>query len=169
MKIHEYQARDLLRSVNIPVPPGQVIDTVEAAAAAYRAVTQQAGTDLAVIKAQVFAGGRGKAGFVKLVRSAEEATAAARFMLTNRMKSPQTPPEGLEVKKLLVAAGVDIADRPSDAATQQRSGAGAGRASSSPASLRPSVPASLPKEEFYLAITTDRRTRRNVLIASREG
>src|SRR5262245_42950578 len=111
MKIHEYQARDLLRSAGIPVPPGQVIETVEAAAAAYRAVTAQAGTDLAVIKAQVFAGGRGKAGFVKLVRTEAEAGAAAQFMLTNRMKSPQTPPEGLEVKKLLVAAGVDIADR----------------------------------------------------------
>src|SRR5438045_975596 len=133
MKIHEYQARDLLRPAGIPIPPRQAPDSVEAAAAAYRAVTQQAGTDLAVIKAQVFAGGRGKAGFVKLVRSAEEATTAARFMLSNRMKSPQTPPEGLEVKKLLVAAGVDIA------------------------------------KEFYLAITTDRGTRRNVLIASREG
>ena len=62
MKIHEYQARDLLRSAGIPVPPGQVIDTVEAAPGAYRAVTQQAGTDLAVIKAQVFAGGRGSFG-----------------------------------------------------------------------------------------------------------
>jgi succinyl-CoA synthetase beta subunit len=140
MKIHEHQARELLRSAGIPVPPGRVIETIDAAADAYRAVAQQAGTDLAVVKAQVFAGGRGKAGFVKLVRSAEEAAAAARFMLTNRMKSPQTPPEGLEVKKLLIAAGVDIADRSSQS-----------------------------KEEFYLAITTDRHTRRNMLIASREG
>jgi succinyl-CoA synthetase beta subunit len=169
MKIHEYQARDLLRSAGIPVPPGQVIDSVEAAASAYRAVTEQAGTDLAVIKAQVFAGGRGKAGFVKLVRSAEEATAAARFMLTHRMISPQTPPEGLEVKKLLVAAGVEIAERDRDAETQRRSDAVPSQAAaSSSASLRHSVTASL-KEEFYLAITTDRRTRRNVLIASREG
>src|SRR5690606_17027652 len=75
----------------------------------------------------------GKAGFVKLVRSPEEATEAARFMLTNRMVSVQTGPEGLEVSKLLVAAGVDIA------------------------------------HEYYLAITTDRKTRRNVLIASAEG
>src|SRR5690606_37192103 len=88
---------------------------------------------LVVVKAQVFAGGRGKAGFVKLVRSPKEAEDAARFMLTHRMVSPQTGPEGLEVKKLLVAAGVDIA------------------------------------KEYYLAITTDRKTRRNVLIASSEG
>jgi succinyl-CoA synthetase beta subunit len=141
MKIHEYQARDLLRSYGIPVPPGQMIESIEDAATAFKAVTEaNGGSPLAVVKAQVHAGGRGKAGFVKLVRSAEEATAAARFMLTHRMKSPQTPPEGLEVRRLLIAAGVEIAPR-----------AGGGR------------------EEFYLAITTDRKTRRNVLIASREG
>lgn len=141
MKIHEYQARELLRSYGIPVPPGQVIDSIEDAAGAYKACVQAAGGNpLVVIKAQVHAGGRGKAGFVKLVKSSEEATAAARFMLSNRMVSPQTPPEGLEVKRLLVASGVDIAKRPG----------GGG-------------------EEFYLAITTDRKTRRNILIASREG
>ncbi|RMH30205.1 MAG: ADP-forming succinate--CoA ligase subunit beta [Planctomycetota bacterium] len=133
MKIHEYQARDLLASYGIPVPPGQTITSKEDAAQAYKAVTQEAHTDLAVVKAQVFAGGRGKAGFVKLVRSADDATEAAKFMLSNKMVSPQTGPEGLEVNKLLVAAGVDIA------------------------------------KEFYLAITTDRNTRRNILIASSEG
>ncbi|MBL8765380.1 MAG: ADP-forming succinate--CoA ligase subunit beta [Phycisphaerae bacterium] len=133
MKIHEYQARELLRNAGIPVPPGQVIETIDDAAGAYRRASDAAGTGLVVVKAQVHAGGRGKAGFVKLVKSADEATEAARFMLTHRMISPQTGAEGLEVKKLLVAAGVEIA------------------------------------KEFYLAITTDRATRRNVLIASREG
>jgi succinyl-CoA synthetase beta subunit len=140
MKIHEYQGRDLLHSYGIPVPPGTTISSIEEATAAFKAATANQTSPLAVIKAQVHAGGRGKAGFVKLVKTPADAEAAARFMLTNRMKSPQTPPEGLEVSKLLVAAGVDIADR-------------------SPTT----------KEEFYLAITTDRRTRRNVLIASREG
>jgi succinyl-CoA synthetase beta subunit len=133
MKIHEYQARDLLASYGIPVPSGRVITSKEDAAQAYKAVTADAGTDLAVVKAQVFAGGRGKAGFVKLVRSADEATDAARYMLSNKMVSNQTGPEGLEVNKLLIAAGVDIA------------------------------------KEYYLAITTDRNTRRNILIASAEG
>ena len=133
MKIHEYQARDLLASYGIPVPAGEVITSKEGAAQAYKSVTADAGTDLAVVKAQVFAGGRGKAGFVKLVRSADEATDAAKFMLSNKMVSAQTGPGGLDVNKLLVAAGVDI-DR-----------------------------------EFYLAITTDRNTRRNILIASAEG
>jgi succinyl-CoA synthetase beta subunit len=140
MKIHEYQGRELLRSYGIPVPAGRTLKSFEDAAGAYKAVVAEAGAPLAVVKAQVHAGGRGKAGFVKLVNSPEEATAAAKFMLTNRMKSPQTPPEGLEVGILLMAAGVDI---------EARAGGG--------------------NEEFYLAITTDRKSRRNVLIASREG
>lgn len=140
MKIHEYQGRDLLSSYGIPVPAGQVIENIEAAAGAFKAATGSQSKPLAVIKAQVHAGGRGKAGFVKLVNNVKDAEDSARYMFTNRMKSPQTPAEGLEVTKLLVASAVDIADR-----------AGGG------------------KEEFYLAITTDRKTRRNILIASREG
>ncbi|MBC7772877.1 MAG: ADP-forming succinate--CoA ligase subunit beta [Pyrinomonadaceae bacterium] len=137
MKIHEYQARELLRSAGIPVPAGVVIESIDEAAPAYKRAAEEAfGSavgSLVVVKAQVHAGGRGKAGFVKLVKSAKDAEDAARFMLTNKMVSPQTGPEGLEVKKLLIAAGVDIA------------------------------------KEYYLAITTDRKTRRNVLIASSEG
>lgn len=137
MKIHEYQARDLLSSYGLPVPPAEVITDASEAAAAYDNAVRSAGLDpkngLVVVKAQVHAGGRGKAGFVKLVKSAAEATEAATFMLSNRMVSNQTGPEGLEVNKLLIAAGVDIA------------------------------------HEYYLAITTDRDTRRNVLIASAEG
>ena len=109
MKVHEFQARELLADAGVPVPPGRVIESVEDAAGAYKSVTSDADTTLAVVKAQVHAGGRGKAGFVKLVHSADEATEAARFMLTNRMVSPQTPADGLEVSKLLIAAGVDIA------------------------------------------------------------
>jgi succinyl-CoA synthetase beta subunit len=140
MKIHEYQARELLRSAGIPVPAGQAITSIDEAASVFKSVTAGQSSPLAVVKAQVHAGGRGKAGFVKLVRTPEETTEAARFMFTNRMVSPQTPPEGLEVTKLLIASGVEIAERK-----------GGGR------------------EEFYLAITTDRTTRRNILIASREG
>lgn len=136
MKIHEYQARDVLSSAGIPVPPGQLVESIEHAAKAYKQTLAEADMKdggLAVVKAQVYAGGRGKAGFVKLVRSADEATEAARFMLSNKMVSPQTGPGGLEVKKLLIAAGVEI------------------------------------EKEYYLAITTDRATRRNTLIASAEG
>ena len=107
MKIHEYQARQLLSDAGIPVPPGQMVETIDAAVAETEKIFAS-GEGLVVIKAQVHAGGRGKAGFVKLVRSIEEAREAATFMLGNRMVSVQTGPEGIEVKRLLIAAGVDI-------------------------------------------------------------
>lgn len=107
MKIHEYQARALLEAAGAPVPAGAMVETVEDAVQEARTLLEN-GNELVVIKAQVHAGGRGKAGFVKLVRSVEEAQEAASFMLSNRMVSPQTPPEGLEVAQLLVTAGVDI-------------------------------------------------------------
>ncbi|HYD01452.1 MAG TPA: ADP-forming succinate--CoA ligase subunit beta [Phycisphaerales bacterium] len=141
MKIHEYQARDLLSSAGIPVPGGRMVQTVEDAGVAFGEAVSGMASPLAVIKAQVYAGGRGKAGFVKLVKSKDDAVEAAKFMLSNRMKSPQTPAEGLEVKRLLVAQAADIAKRPGTSGN----------------------------EEFYLAITTDRKSRRNTLIASREG
>ena len=108
MKVHEYQARELLAEAGVPVPPGRMVQSVDDAEAAAKAIFANGGTQV-VIKAQVHAGGRGKAGFVKLVKSAEEAREAAKFMLSNRMVSPQTGPEGLEVKRLLVASAVDIA------------------------------------------------------------
>ena len=103
MKVHEYQARQLLVEAGVPVPPSDVVETVDAAVAAFKNIGGQA-----VVKAQVFAGGRGKAGFVKLCQTEAEVRAAAEFMLSNRMVSVQTGPEGIEVKKLLVASAVDI-------------------------------------------------------------
>ncbi len=108
MKIHEFQARQLLSNAGITVPSGKMVTTVEEAHVAARSLFA-AGSKMAVVKAQVHAGGRGKAGFVKVVKSIDEALAAAKFMLGNRMKSPQTPPEGLEVNRLLIADAVEIA------------------------------------------------------------
>jgi succinyl-CoA synthetase beta subunit len=105
MKIHEYQARQILSDYGIPVPPGEVVRSAHEAAAAF----EKFDSPVCVVKAQVYAGGRGKAGFVKLVRSSAEARAAAKFMLTHRMTSYQTGPEGVPVNLLLVAPGVDIA------------------------------------------------------------
>jgi len=107
MKVHEYQARQLLGDAGVPVPPGEMVESVDAAVRAATALLD-GGATLLVIKAQVHAGGRGKAGFVKLVKTVEETREAAEFMLSNRMVSPQTGPEGLDVKRLLVADGVDI-------------------------------------------------------------
>jgi succinyl-CoA synthetase beta subunit len=105
MKIHEYQARAILSGFGVPVPPAEVVRTPGEAAQAYAKLDAA----MCVVKAQVYAGGRGKAGFVKLVRSADEAREAARFMLSNRMVSIQTGPEGVPVTVLLVAPGVEIA------------------------------------------------------------
>jgi len=104
MKIHEYQARDLLAKVGVPVPAAKVVNSADEAEQAFR----ENGAHVQVVKAQVFAGGRGKAGFVRLVKTPGEARSAAEFMLTNRMVSVQTGPEGIAVKKLLVASAVDI-------------------------------------------------------------
>ena len=105
MKIHEYQARQILSDHAIPVPPSEVVRSPEAAAEAFKKMQ----APVVVIKAQVYAGGRGKAGFVKLVKSADEAREAAKFMLSHRMISNQTGPEGVPVSILLVAPGVEIA------------------------------------------------------------
>ncbi len=104
MKIHDYQARQILTAHGIQVPAAEVVRTPEAAAEAFKTL----GAPMCVVKAQVYAGGRGKAGFVKLVHSADEARAAAKFMLTHRMVSYQTGPEGVPVSVLLVAPGVEI-------------------------------------------------------------
>src|SRR5690348_8561563 len=105
MKIHEYQARQILSENGVAVPPAEVVRSADEAAAAFKKLN----SPMCVVKAQVYAGGRGKAGFVKLVKSAEEARQAAQFMLTHRMVSYQTGPEGVPVNVLIVAPGVDIA------------------------------------------------------------
>src|SRR2546421_9133624 len=105
MKIHEYQARQILAHAGIPVPSGEVVRTPDEAAEAFK----KFGGSMCVVKAQVYAGGRGKAGFVKLVKSPDEARDAAKFMLTHRMVSYQTGAEGVPVSVLIVAPGVEIA------------------------------------------------------------
>ena len=109
MNIHEYQARELLTQYGIPVPPGVVVQNPMEAEKAFTSLAKREGAKVAVVKAQVHAGGRGKGGGVKLVRSAEEARKAASDILSRPLITPQTGPEGVQVNKLLVAAGVEIA------------------------------------------------------------
>ncbi len=104
MKIHEYQSRRLLAEAGVPVPPAEVVQSVAEAVAAHEKIGGRV-----VVKAQVFAGGRGKAGFVKLCDTPEQTRQAAQFMLSNKMVSKQTGPQGVPVSRLLVAAAVDIA------------------------------------------------------------
>ena len=105
MKVHEYQARDLLQQAGIPVPASEVIDRPGQAKDAYKRL----GADSVVVKAQVHAGGRGKAGYVKLVNSAAEAAEHAERMFANPMVSKQTGPQGIKVRRILMAPAVDIA------------------------------------------------------------
>jgi succinyl-CoA synthetase beta subunit len=105
MKIHEYQAKDLFRKHAIPVPDGRACSTAAEAETAFRELK----SPLAVVKAQIHAGGRGKAGGVKLVRSPEEARAAAEAMLGKPLVTHQTGPGGRIVRKLLVEKGSSIA------------------------------------------------------------
>lgn len=104
MKIHEYQAKAILAKFGVPVPRGEVVlKKGEAYAAA-----QRIGTPVVVVKAQIHAGGRGKAGGVKLARSADEAASLAERMLGMKIVTPQTGAEGRIVRRLLVEEGLDI-------------------------------------------------------------
>lgn len=103
MKIHEYQAKKILKESGIPVPKGEVVT----APADAKRVTEELG-GMAVIKAQIHAGGRGKGGGIKLAHTPDEAEEIARKMLGMTLVTPQTGPEGRVVKALLVEEGHDI-------------------------------------------------------------
>ena len=105
MNLHEYQAKDVFRSYGIAVPAGRVAANAEEAAT----VARELGGAVWVVKAQVHAGGRGKAGGVKLARDAEAVRAAASELLGKRLATAQTGPEGLPVEHVYVEAGSAIA------------------------------------------------------------
>jgi succinyl-CoA synthetase beta subunit len=104
MKIHEYQAKALLREFAVPVPKGEVADTPAKA----REIAQRLGGRI-VVKAQVHAGGRGKAGGIKVADDPAGAEATAKAILGMRLKTPQTPPEGILVRHVWVeeASAID--------------------------------------------------------------
>ncbi len=104
MKIHEYQAKELLSEFGVRVPQGRVAFTVDEA---YEIAKELGGT--VVVKAQIHAGGRGKGGGVKLAKNPEEAKELANQILGMTLVTHQTGPEGKEVKRLLVEEGMDIA------------------------------------------------------------
>ena len=104
MKLHEYQAKDIFRKFGIPVPKGRVATSVEEAL--------KAGQDLPgppwVVKAQVHAGGRGKGGGVRVVKSLDELKGAASDILSRPLVTKQTGPEGKKVHQVLIEEGVNI-------------------------------------------------------------
>ena len=104
MNIHEYQAKDILRRFGVAVQEGIVATTPAEAEAAARSLK----TDKLVVKAQIHAGGRGKAGGVKLVKSPEEAAAVARNLIGKTLVTHQTGPLGKLVQKVYIAAAPEI-------------------------------------------------------------
>jgi succinyl-CoA synthetase beta subunit len=104
MKIHEYQAKALLAKFGVPVPRGHAVFDQDGA----RVAAQQLGTPVVVVKAQIHAGGRGKAGGVKLAKSPDQAASLAEQMLGMKLVTPQTGEEGRIVRRLLVEEGLDI-------------------------------------------------------------
>src|SRR5262245_15394386 len=104
MKIHEYQAKALLARYGVPVPRGEVDFTPQEVPE----IARRLGGSIYVIKAQIHARGRGKAGGVKVTRSLDEAEAVARTMLGSTLVTRQSGPAGQRVSRLLVEEGLSI-------------------------------------------------------------
>jgi succinyl-CoA synthetase beta subunit len=104
MKIHEYQAKEILRKYGVATPRGMACFTVDEAVAA----ANKLGGKVWVVKAQIHAGGRGKGGGVKLAKSIDEVRQHAGSILGMQLKTHQTGPEGQKVRRLLIEEGADI-------------------------------------------------------------
>ena len=107
MNIHEHQAKGVLGKFKVPVPFGIVAFSVDEAIKAAKELIGQ-GAKLLVLKAQIHAGGRGKAGGVKLCKTAEDVEKEAKIMMGKTLVTPQTGPEGKVVRRLYVESGSDI-------------------------------------------------------------
>jgi len=142
MNLHEYQGKKLLKSYGVAIQEGIVANTVEEASAAFDKLKEETGTEFAVVKAQIHAGGRGKGGGVKLAKNKTELEQYAGNILGMMLKTPQTPGglkgEGKLVRKVLIAE--DAYQPDFDACT-----------------------------EFYVSILMDRERKCNVIIYSTEG
>src|SRR5271156_227206 len=107
MKIHEYQAKEILRKYSVPVPGGEMATTLEQADTAAKSLFG-AGNKVVVVKAQIHAGGRGKGGGVKVVKTIEAADAASKAILGMQLVTHQTGPAGQKVQRLLIEEGSAI-------------------------------------------------------------
>jgi succinyl-CoA synthetase beta subunit len=109
MKIHEYQAKDLLAKWGLPVPKGTPVFQEGKAEEAARVLMEATQSQTVVVKAQIHAGGRGKAGGVKVVKGIDAVRAAEKALFGHPLITHQTGPEGRIVKRLLVEEGISIA------------------------------------------------------------
>jgi len=108
MNLHEYQSKEVFAAYGIPVPVGRVATSPEQAVAAAKAIGGSAPNPIWVVKAQVHAGGRGKAGGVKVVKDLDAVRSATAAMLGQRLVTKQTGPEGLPIEKVYVETGSAI-------------------------------------------------------------
>jgi succinyl-CoA synthetase beta subunit len=108
MNIHEYQGKDLFRKYGIPVPKGIALTDPSGAKAAAQKLIDETKIEVVVVKAQIHAGGRGKAGGVKVVKGSDAAQAAANEIFGKTLVTHQTGPEGKKVQRLLVEQGLGI-------------------------------------------------------------
>lgn len=145
MNLHEYQAKELLKKYNVPVQGGYACSTVHEAEQAYRQIKNESGSNFAVVKAQIHAGGRGKGTVketgingVKVGKSLEDISDFAKKILGGTLVTVQTGPAGKVVNKILVAQDMYY-DGPSE------------------------------RKEFYLSILLDRSKGQNVIMYSTEG
>ena len=107
MKIHEYQAKEILRKYGVPVPAGEMATTLEEADTAAKSLFSQ-GNKAVVVKAQIHAGGRGKGGGVKVAKTLEDAQKYAKDILGMQLVTHQTGPAGQKVQRLLIEEGSAI-------------------------------------------------------------
>lgn len=142
MNLHEFQAKELIESYGVPIQKGIMAETMDQAVDAYKKITADTGSDVAIVKAQIHAGGRGKGGGVKLVKNMDELKEHAGNILGMMLKTPQTP-GGMEgpgklVQKILIAEDAYAPDFDSC-------------------------------NEIYVSILMDREKQKNVIIYSTEG
>src|ERR1043165_6201628 len=109
MKIHEYQAKEILKKYGVPVPKGRPVLSFNSVEAAAKELITETENEFVVVKAQIHAGGRGKGGGVKVVKGAAAAREMAGKILGMNLVTHQTGPGGKIVKRLLIEQGMDIA------------------------------------------------------------
>ncbi|MBJ48624.1 MAG: ADP-forming succinate--CoA ligase subunit beta [Candidatus Marinimicrobia bacterium] len=108
MKIHEYQAKKILKEFNVPIQDGYLIENTLKAMETVKKVQIDFDSEAVVVKAQIHAGGRGKAGGVKFCTSADKAEQEIKQMMGKKLVTHQTGPDGKEVKKILITEALDI-------------------------------------------------------------
>ena len=108
MNLHEYQGKSILKSYGVAIQEGIVVDNTSDALKAADELHNETGTDWFVVKAQIHAGGRGKAGGVKVVKNIEEVEKASEEILGKVLVTPQTGPKGKKVQRLYIEDGCQI-------------------------------------------------------------